>query len=199
MAFWYSVAGTAVLSEEPAWRMLDDAKNGKKLPLNRKQTWQQAKVLSFDVSEKHGTNPVDWFTGGCGCVNTAWRTFDGVKYVGPKIASWLMRDLSLMRDYSDGRGHKKLTVRRKADSTWYERLPEECQALFVPIDARVHDGAKQCGIGGVLKRYGTNKIQLDPDLHVEAATQIVRWARKNGFDPRHLDIHWYLVGSGKAD
>jgi hypothetical protein len=71
--------------------------------------------------------------------------------------------------------------------------------LFVPIDARVHDGAKQCGIGGVLKRYGTNKIQLDPDLHVEAATQIVRWARKNGFDPRHLDIHWYLVGSGKAD
>ena len=199
MVFWYSVAGTAVMSEEPAWRILDDAKNGKKLPLDRKLTWQQAKTLSFEISEKRGTNPVDWFTGGCGCVDTAWRTFDEIKYVGPKIASWLLRDLGLMRGYSDGSGGKELVVRRKASTTWYKKLPEEHQALFVPIDVRVHDGAKQCGIGGILKNYGTNYLQQDPDLHVEAATQIVIWARKNGFDPRDLDIYWYLVGSGKAD
>jgi hypothetical protein len=199
MVFWYSVAGTAVMSEGPAWRMLDDAKSGKKLPLDRKQTWRQAKALSLEISEKRHTNPVDWFTGGCGCAYTAWRTFDGLKYVGPKIASWIMRDLGLMRDYSDGSGGRELVIRRKSNPAWYDRLPEECQALFVPIDTWVHDGARRCGIGGVVKKYGTNTIQLDADLHVEAATQIVRWARKHTFDPRDLDIYWYLTGSGKAD
>ena len=199
MVFWYSVAGAAVLGEEAAWSMLDDAKRGKKLPMDRSETWRQAKALSRYVSEKEMTNPVDWFTGGNGTINEGWRSLDDVKYIGPKIASWLMRDLSLMRDYSDGGGGRELRLRQKADRSWYWKLSEDCQALFVPVDTWVHDGAKRCGIGGVLRRYGTNKIQLDPDLHVEAATQIVRWARKNGFDPRALDIYWYLMGSGKAD
>jgi hypothetical protein len=199
MVFWYSVAGTAVLGEQAAWSMLDDAKRGRKLPLRRLDTWRHAKTLSHFVSEKERTNPVDWFTGGSGDIDKSWRLLDGVKYIGPKIASWLMRDLSLMRDYSDGSGGRELRLRSKIDRSWYKKLEEESQALFVPVDARVHDAAKHCGIGGVLKKYGTNTIQLDPDLHIEAATQIVRWARRNGYDPRDLDIYWYLTGSGKAE
>ena len=167
--------------------------------MRRQDTWRQAKALSRLISDKERTNPVDWFTGGSGDIDKSWQLLDGVKYIGPKIASWLMRDLSLMRDYSDGSGGREFRCRSNINRSWYKRLPEECQALFLPVDARVHNAAKRCGIGGVLKKYATNTIQLDPDLHLEAATQIVRWARKNGFDPRDLDIHWYLTGSGKAD
>jgi len=199
MVFWYSAAGAAVLGEQAAWSMLDDAKKGRKLPMLRQDTWRQAKALSRIVSVKERTNPVDWFTGGCGDIDKSWQSLDGVKYIGPKIASWLMRDLSLMRDYSDGFGGREFRSRSNINRSWYKRLPEETQALFVPVDARVHDAAKRCGIGGVLKRHGINKIQIDPDLHIKAATQIVRWARNNGYDPRDLDIYWYLTGSGKAE
>jgi len=199
MVLWYSVAGAAVMSEGAADSILDKAIKGKKLPGTRAETWRQAKAISCLVCDDKKTNPIDWFTGNCGCVFSAWQSLDDVKNIGPKIASWLMRDLGLMRDYSDGSGGKQVCLLPKPDRSWYEKLPEECQALFVPIDVWVHKGARICGIGGLIKKHDANKIQLDPDLHVDASTEIVRWARKNGYDPRDLDIFWYLNGSGKAD
>ena len=81
------------------------------------------------------------------------------------------------------------------DRRWFDRLPVEDQALFIPIDVYVHAGASQHSASATCAREDVRGIQADPYLHRQAASEIVRWARVRGYDPRDLDIYWYLLGA----
>lgn len=81
------------------------------------------------------------------------------------------------------------------DRRWFQWLAPEDQALFVPIDVYVYKGARQRGASDAFARHDAYTIQSDPDLHRQAATEIVKWARKRGFDPRDLDVYWYGLGA----
>jgi len=196
MVLWYSVAGNGVLNERAADTLVRRARAGEALPERRRQTWPDAKALSREVCDQHGTNPVDWFTGGCGNTEEGWTRLQVVKQIGAKIASFIMRDLSLMRDYSRGEGGISVPYRNKRDQGWFDRLPVRDQALFVPIDVYVAEGARACRASRIcLDEEDVGEIQGDPEYHRAAATEIVTWARGRGFDPRDLDMYWFQRGA----
>ena len=102
-----------------------------------------------------------------------------------------------MRDYSDGRGRTAVVYRENMDRRWFDTLSPQDQALFVPIDVYVHEGARRLGASAVCRWYeDVNEIQNDPSLHRKAAAELVRWARSKSFDPRDLDVYWYSLGAG---
>ena len=199
MVFWYSIAGAAVLSESAASSMLKDAVAGRKLNGRRRPTWKDAKLLSREVCEDHQTNPVDWFTGGNGSIKAGWIRLDDVHNIGPKIASFILRDLSLMRDYSTGKGGVASEYRNRRNSRWFDKLSISDQACFIPIDIYVYDGAKSKNVSSIFKKHTPNEIQMYKGLYREAAEAIVSWSRRKGFDPREVDVYWYGIGSENID
>ena len=198
MLLWYSAAGAAMLSEEVGDGFVKKVRSGHPdlLPGKRRGTWDAAVKLATEICRDQGANPVDWFTGGCGDIEVAWRGLDDIPYVGPKIASFLMRDLSYLRDYSDGQGGMAVSYGNNIDRRWFHRLMPEDQALFIPIDVYVHTGAIRHRASPSAAKYDAPTIQSDPDLHRQVATEIVGWARKLSFDARDLDVYWYSLGAG---
>jgi hypothetical protein len=196
MILWYSVAGLAFLGEPAADSLLESARNGRPLPRQRRRIWTAAQKLAREISELRGTNPIDWFTGGCGDLEVAWKALDDIPGIGPKITSFIMRDLSFMRDYSRGLGGRAVSYRSSAHRGWFEALPCASQALFMPIDKHVHSAACQYGVGSLFEECSLSTIQSDPQLHQRAATAIVQWSRARGLDPRDVDVYWYLTGQG---
>src|SRR3990172_5523120 len=89
MVLWYSAAGAARLNERAADEFLRKVRlNGiDDLPERRRQTWREAILLAREVCIQQRTNPVDWFTGGCGAPKMASERLDDIPYIGPKIAS----------------------------------------------------------------------------------------------------------------
>lgn len=196
MILYYSVAGAAVLNDRAAESIVRRARKGQPLPARRRRTLEGALKLADTICRERETNPVDWFTGGNGNVLAGWQSLDAVYNIGPKIASFILRDLSFMRDYSTGDGHPSVRYRRTLDRHWYDVLPHELQALFIPIDVYVHSGARKVGAGPSFKAYSANTIQTDIDLYRRAAREVVRWARARKLDPRDVDVYWYGLGSG---
>ena len=138
---------------------------------------------------------MEWFTGRCGSLAAAWPRLDAIPYIGPKIASFIMRDLSLLRDHSDGTGDVAATYKKPRDHRWFDSLPHEDQALFAPIDTHVRDSAVANGASATARKYDVQSIQTDAVMHRAVSTEIVRWARTHRFDPRDLDVYWYSVGA----
>jgi hypothetical protein len=129
-----------------------------------------------------------------------WLRLQDVYLVGPKVASWIMRDVSFMADYASRVGSTDLVYRNNRDSRWFEKLSARTQACFVPIDAWVYKYALKTGaLRSSWKRRGLARIQGSPELHLEAATEIATFAHKRGHDPRDLDCFWYQLGSGAID
>jgi hypothetical protein len=159
----------------------------------RRPTWRDARILAKEICVEYSSNPVDWLTGGCGKPADAWYRLDEVSGIGSKIASFLMRDLSFLRDYSSGKGGGEVAYRRRIARGWFDRLPYEDQALFIPIDVYVHECARKHGASRLARRYSATVIQADPDLHRRVATEIVGWAREHGYDPRDLDMYWFSL------
>jgi hypothetical protein len=195
MVFWYSIAGAAVLSETAASSMLDSAVAGKKLPKQRLPTWKDANIIAKEVCQDQQTNPVDWFTGGNGSIESGWNRLDEIHNIGPKIASFILRDLSLMRDYSTAKGGIATEYDERRNRRWFEKLSGPEQAYFIPIDAYVYDGARKSNVSSIFKKHTVYEIQMDRSYYVEAAEAIVSWSRRKGFDPREVDIYWYGIGS----
>lgn len=195
MILWYSTAGSGVLNEKAADKFVADARAGRPLPPLRRDTWRDAVRLAEEICEGSATNPVDWFTGGCGSLESGWRRLDEVHGIGPKIASFILRDLSFMRDYSKGTGVKAVAYRRSIDRKWFECLPPENQGLYIPVDVYVHAGARRHRASAICMKNAVKDIQGDPDLHRRAGSQIAQWARKKDCDPRDLDVYWYLLGA----
>jgi hypothetical protein len=195
---WYSVAGNARRGGDAGG---DDClrvvrKRGPRvLSSQARSTWTHALQLSEELAAKHAGNPVDWFTGRCRSLERGWKRLDDIIWIGPKIASFILRDLSLIRDYSDGAGGTAVVYRRSIDRTWFARLSAKDQALFMPIDRYVHGFAKKHLASAVCAKYSFQDIQWDAELHRRAGTEIVRWARERSFDPRDLNIYWFSLGA----
>ena len=101
----------------------------------------------------------------------------------------------LLRDHSDGTGDVAATYKKQRDHRWFDSLPHEDQALFVPIDTYVRDSAVANGASATARKYDVQSIQTDAVMHRAVSTEIVRWARTHRFDPRDLDVYWYSVGA----
>jgi len=198
MLLWYSAAGAAFLGEEAADTFVKAASQGHLdlLPERRRATWRAAQRLSQLICTKRTTNPVDWFTGGCKVLERGWKRLDDIPGIGPKIASFLLRDLSFLRDYSDGRGGTIVRYGDRLQRRWFERLTYEDQALFIPIDRHVHVRARKHLASKTIRRLDVSTIQAAPDLHRTAATEIVAWARARTLDPRDVNMYWYSRGAG---
>jgi hypothetical protein len=199
MILYYSVAGAAFGGDDVAYSIVRRVRRGQPLPPRSRKTWQDATKLAGRICGQMATNPVDWFTGESGDIVAGWRALDDIHGIGPKIASFILRDLSFMRDYSSGDGSRSLRYRRSRDRGWYEELSPEMQSLFIPIDIHVHRGAKTVGVATIFNKYSAYTIQADVELYQRAATKIVRWARAHAFDPRGVDIYWFGVGAGYLD
>jgi hypothetical protein len=196
LILWYATAGLAVM-QGAADNIVDLAKTGGRLPRQRLVVWRAAKQLATKVCVVDCTYPVVWFTGGCGDLEEAWNILDDIPGIGPKIASFIMRDLGFLRDYSYGGGGLAVTYREwRRDSRWFNALPTEKQLLFVPIDNRVHMGARRYGVSRLFSRYDVRAMQADPGLYRGAAEAIVSWSRKRTLDPRDVDVYWYATERG---
>lgn len=197
LVLWYSVAGSARGSEAAADGYVESARAGRiqDLPERPRRTLDEARRLSTEVCGERRTNPVDWFTGGCGSLESGWRRLDDIYGIGPKIASFILRDLSFMRDHSDGTGGPDVVYRDSRSPQWFDRLAPPEQALFVPIDVYVHEAARRHGASRTCAENDVSDIQWTPELHREAAAEIVTWARSQHFDPRDLDVYWYSLGA----
>lgn len=112
MVLWYAVAGRAGGGNKMADTFVRQVRAGTPIHPRRRPTWRDAKALTKEICEEHGSNPVDWLIGGCGTPEAAWSRLDEVHGIGSKIASFLMRDLSFMRDYSSGEGGTQVVYRR---------------------------------------------------------------------------------------
>lgn len=193
MLLWYSAAGAAVLNETAADDFVAKVRRNQvdRLPEARRRNWEGALQLTHELCVKQAVNPVDWYTGACGSLEAAWRRLDEIPYIGAKIASFIMRDLSFMRDCLDKGG----TYSIDRDRRWFDRLSAENQALFMPIDVYVHAAAWKHGASQAVKEHDAPAIQGDPVLHRQTGTEIVNWARRHGFDPRDLNVYWYSLGA----
>jgi hypothetical protein len=201
MILWYSAAGSGGLSEAAAdtfVRQVQQVGSGSTLDKRRRPTWTGALALSERICGKHHTNPVDWFGGRCDSIEGEWKGLQAIKNVRAKIASFLLRDLSLLRDYSTGKGATGFTYGDRRDRRWFDRLASKDQALFLPVDVYVHAGARLHKASPLCAKYPVTKIQADSELHRASATQIVDWARDRNFDPRDLDTYWYQLGAGSV-
>jgi hypothetical protein len=196
MILWYSTAGTAVMSGAAADSILDRARRGVSLPAPRRIIWIHAQRLAHRICTAHRTNPVDWLTGGCGDIPTAWNKLDDMPGIGPKIASFIMREFSFLRDYSPGTGGRRIAWRRVRDREWFDALSLETQALFVPVDNNVFAGARRYKISSLFNRYDVRDIYASSDLHQQAAMAITMWSRHREFDPRDVDVYWYRYERG---
>ena len=199
MIFRYSIIGNARLGDGAADTFYEKAREGKRLPRKRHLTLKEASLLTSHICSANESNPVDWFTGKCGCVQMGWKSLDDIVHIGPKIASFIIRDLSFMRDYSNGKGKASVAYKDKRDQSWFNNLPYECQGLFLPIDVNVHSGARDNGVSTIFKKYDANTMQLRGNLYRKATTDIAIWASKHNFDPRDVNIYWYGIGAGYID
>ncbi len=198
MILWYSAAGSGHLGmgAADAFLALVRAGHPERLPLWRPRTWREARRFAGHLCGENGGNPVDWFTRGRPDLEAAWRRLQAVPGVKAKIASWVLRDLSLLRDYSTGGGGPAVKYRRRRDMRRFGRLSLDEQALFLPIDRYVYAGARRQGVSPALARHGLDAIQARADLHRQAAMEMAAWARARAMDPRDLDVYWYSLGAG---
>jgi hypothetical protein len=196
MILWYATAGLAVM-QGAADNIVERARTGAPLPPQRRVVWNAARKLTHKVCAVHCMNPIDWFTGGSGDIEAAWNALDDIPGIGPKIASFIMRDLGFHRDYSDGLGGLAVSYRQwRRDRRWFDALATEKQLLFVPIDTRVHAGARRYRIASLFSNHSVKAIQADPGLYREAANAIVAWSRRRRLDPRDVDVYWYATERG---
>ncbi len=192
MVLWYATAGRRGGSDAMADTIVRKARSGQ-LPPRRRPTWRDALGLAHEVCR--ATNPVGWLTGGFERRDRVWSRLDEIHGVGPKIASFLMRDASFLRDHASGCVAGRMSYRDGRETGWFDRLKATDQALFVPIDAWVHAGARRHRASRLVGEHDVQAIQADPELHREAAAEIVVWARRRDLDPRDLDVYWYSLGA----
>jgi len=129
-----------------------------------------------------------------------WLRLQDIYLIGPKVASWAMRDISFMVDYVSDIRSNGFSYRQKRDTRWFASLTVETLACFIPIDAWVFKYARRAGaLSPRSVRNGLAGIQDSPVEHRRAAMEIVRFARRRRYDPRDVDSFWYQFGSGAVD
>lgn len=194
--FWYACAGQAIGKEVVADRWLEAAIHGRLTPRDmpplRKRVWEAVQDTVPRLLAEGKGGAFRWFSEGN--ATEAVTILDSIPYIGPKIASWVLRDLSCFKDYARGQGHQ-LSVTYdyyKRNSEWFSRVSVAQQAAFLPLDLWVIEGAHA---ERVIPRSLTQRaIQANRNVYRDTAEKIVRWARERALDPRDLDMYWYLTG-----
>jgi hypothetical protein len=202
LIFWYSVTGSPLGGEDLARRFLDsiDHERLSDLPTPRRKTWKTVRALASDVHESTGMAIVTWLMNQVEDFQIGWHRLKEVYLVGNKIASWIMRDLSYLRDYSSSDAMSKLLYRSYRDSRCFQRLDKNSQKYFIPVDRWVFRFAKLAGaLSRALSRRSFISLQQNPRLYLQAAEEIVNYAEQRNLDPRDLDVYWYMVGAGDID
>jgi hypothetical protein len=103
--FWFAASGQPIAQDSATERWWDLIRRGRVRTIEAsapRERWtgikQQVPLLrALDQHEAFG-----WFLHGR--TRRAWEMLQEIKYVGPKIASWLLRDLSFLRDYAADTG-----------------------------------------------------------------------------------------------
>jgi hypothetical protein len=193
--FWYAATGQAISHESTAERFWSKISRGRvrDLPPAAQERWTDIKKIVPKLRALDPKTAFGWFMNRHS--RQAWEMLQEIKYVGPKIASWVLRDLSYLRDYATDLGDLRVDdgyPERKRDLAWFEKLPIREQALFQPLDRWVIRGAQDYGI--IPASLTIERVQQDLDRYVETATTVTSWARTQTLEPRDLNVYFYLTG-----
>ena len=179
MLVWYAKEG----SNRPNWRQADryaeQVRRGllRGLPRRFRQLAEDARSVTRHICSHRGTNPVEWFTNSFGDLEGGWRALDTLCCgIGPKIASFILRDLSLLRDHSNGAGGSTIVYRNSLDRRWFNALAAELQALLMPIDVYVHRYARRQAASSMCTRHALSEIQSD------STEELAAWVEHALFD-----------------
>jgi hypothetical protein len=126
-----------------------------------------------------------------------WYLLDNNVFgVGPKIAAWILRDVSLLMDYHPEIERKRIALGSRLKAEWFAALKDWEQAYYLPIDRHVYNACIEYGVFDD-SRYpgGHSEVQSNADKHEEAAGLFATWCRERRIDPRHLNLHWFREGS----
>jgi hypothetical protein len=200
--FWYAVAGVPRGGETLAWKWLSWVDSGgyARLPAPRRRNWREAEELAHDIYRWTGKALVPWLADLKEHATLGWLKLQEIHLIGPKVSAWIMRDISFLADYAIQIKGTQFVYRRGRDRRWFTLLPATVQACFVPVDAWVYTYARRVGaLTSALRRRSLSEIQGDPELHLKAASDIVRFARRRGLDLRDLDSYWYRLGAEYID
>jgi hypothetical protein len=197
MLFWFAASGQAISHESTTEEWFKEIQLGRVRGIKAhaaRERWADIEAVVPALRSLDEKAAFGWF--GKGRSREAWQMLQNIKYVGPKIASWLLRDLSFLRDYATDTGGTAATYSypaRNRNAAWFRELPVQDQALFLPLDRWVIRGAQDYGI--VSRSLSIGRIQSHLDRYVEAASAIVSWAHRNDLEPRDLNVYFYLTGT----
>jgi hypothetical protein len=195
--FWYAASGQAISHESTTARWWKLIKTGRAREIDAppaRKRWADIQRIAPELRAIDTRSAFGWFLSERS--REAWEVIQKVKYVGPKIASWLLRDISLLRDYATENGDHRAQYsypERRRDSAWFTKLRDEEQAVFQPLDRWVIRGAQALRI--IPHSATIERVQGNCERYLETASAIASWARAHARDARDVNIYWYLTGS----
>jgi hypothetical protein len=194
--FWYAASGQPISHESTTERWWEQISRGRDrdIPPAARERWADIQHIAPKLRAIDTKTAFGWFLGGH--TREAWDLLQKIKYVGPKIASWILRDLSWLRDYATDVESFRVNIgypERNRDDSWFRSLPVQDQALFLPLDRWVIRATHRHRI--LPPSMTMEHIQSDAERHIQAATEIASWARAHNHEPRDLNAYFYLVGS----
>jgi hypothetical protein len=193
--FWYAASGQTTSHESTSERWWSEIRRGRvdEIKSVARERWADIRRIAPRLRALDAEEAFGWFLNGRS--RQAWDLLQEIKYVGPKIASWMLRDLSFLRDYATDTGALRVKTgypERNRHTAWFWNLPIEEQALFLPLDRWVIRGAHEYAI--IPASMTIERIQGNLDCYVDAATTMASWARGRNLEPRDLDVYFYLTG-----
>jgi len=189
--FWFAASGQAIshITTVTGWAAHIKKGQLRRIPQPASDRWRGSQQVATLLCQKAGSTAFGWFTDYD--PTEVWEVLQEIKYVGPKIAAWVLRDISLLRDYSTEIGSRRIAYHDR-DASWFRQLPPEWQAVFLPLDRWVIRGATQLKI--VPESLRLERLQ-NGAYYREMAGRIASWAGDRHIDPRDLDVYLYLRGT----
>jgi hypothetical protein len=195
--FWYAASGQAISHEsttERWWTQISRGRLREVAPAARAR-WNDIREIAPKLRALDVKTAFGWFLDGR--ARRAWDLLREIKYVGPKIASWVLRDLSFLRDYATDLGGLRVDIgypECHRVTRWFSTLPVQEQALFLPLDRWAIRAAHEHGI--LPASMTIEHVQGNLDHYLEAVIATATWARSQNLDPRDLNVYFYLTGEG---
>jgi len=200
LIFWYGAAGAPIASGS-ADKFLVAVENGKlhQIPSPKRKLWRSAVAVVADIRRATGMELVPWVAQAR--AELAWKRLQKVYLIGPKIASWILRDISLLMDHCVDASPSRFSYDyKKRNASWFHGLSLDCQKYFIPIDRWVFRGAKKAGSLSTRSiRGGFRGVQANHTRYLDASHEIATFCQTKGLDPRDLDTYWFAQGSGWID
>jgi hypothetical protein len=187
--FWFAASGQAISREKTTEGWVGRIRKRQSVPKPARDRWRGSHEVAALLGQRGGSIAFGWFTDHH--PKEAWAALQEIKYVGPKIAAWILRDLSLLRDYSRDLGSRRVEYRHR-DASGFRQFPVDEQAVFLPLDRWVIRSAKRLKI---IPRSFRMAVLQDSGRYCDTARRIASWARERHLDCRDLDVYLYLRGT----